>query len=89
MEKTIRLMDEDFTGLCFVNLVDFDMKYGHRRDIDGYARAATEFDAQLENTQDDHSDTQQFQRQDISHEEDLPESVLPPQLPKEKNAPGQ
>ena len=47
MEKTIRLMDEDFTGLCFVNLVDFDMKYGHRRDIDGYARAATEFDVQL------------------------------------------
>ena len=47
MEKTLRLQEEDFTGLCFVNLVDFDMKYGHRRDIDGYARAATVFDGQL------------------------------------------
>ncbi len=47
MEKTLRIMDEDFTGLCFVNLVDFDMQYGHRRDIDGYARAATVFDRQL------------------------------------------
>ena len=37
----------DFTGLCFVNLVDFDMLYGHRRDIDGYAAALTEFDAWL------------------------------------------
>ena len=47
MEKTLRIMDEDFTGLCFVNLVDFDMQYGHRRDIDGYAKAATVFDRQL------------------------------------------
>ncbi|WP_303106002.1 phosphopentomutase [uncultured Mitsuokella sp.] len=47
MEKTLKLMDEDFTGLCFVNLVDFDMQYGHRRDIDGYAQAATDFDRQL------------------------------------------
>ena len=37
----------DFHGLCFVNLVDFDMLYGHRRDIDGYANALTEFDAWL------------------------------------------
>lgn len=47
MKKTIALMDEDFTGLCFVNLVDFDMLYGHRNDIDGYAAAATLFDRQL------------------------------------------
>ena len=47
MTKTIRTLAEDFTGLCFVNLVDFDMKYGHRRDIDGYANAATVFDRQL------------------------------------------
>ena len=47
MEKTLALQDEEFTGLAFVNLVDFDMAYGHRRDIEGYARAATEFDAQL------------------------------------------
>jgi phosphopentomutase len=39
--------DKDFTGLCFVNLVDFDMLFGHRRDIDGYAKALSEFDAWL------------------------------------------
>ena len=38
---------QDFRGLCFVNLVDFDMVYGHRRDMDGYAAALTEFDAWL------------------------------------------
>ena len=38
---------KDFRGLCFVNLVDFDMLYGHRRDIHGYARALSEFDAWL------------------------------------------
>ena len=47
MRKTLRLMDEDFNGLCFVNLVDFDMVYGHRRDVDGYAQAMTDFDVQL------------------------------------------
>lgn len=47
MEKTIKLLDKDFNGLCFVNLVDFDMVYGHRNDVDGYANAATEFDIQL------------------------------------------
>lgn len=47
MIKTMNWMDEDFNGLCFVNLVDFDMQYGHRRDIDGYAQAATVFDRQL------------------------------------------
>lgn len=39
--------DKDFHGLCFINLVDFDMLYGHRRDVDGYARALSEFDAWL------------------------------------------
>ena len=47
MEKTIELQDRDFHGICFVNLVDFDMLYGHRNDIDGYAKAATDFDKQL------------------------------------------
>ena len=47
MEKTLAIMDEDFKGLCFVNLVDFDMLYGHRNDIDGYAKAAAVFDKQL------------------------------------------
>ena len=48
MERTIGMLDTDFTGLCFVNLVDFDMVYGHRNDISGYAKAATVFDEQLE-----------------------------------------
>ena len=39
--------EKDFRGLCFVNLVDFDMQYGHRRDVDGYANALTEFDRWL------------------------------------------
>ncbi len=47
MNKTLALMDEEFRGLCFVNLVDFDMVYGHRNDVDGYALAATVFDRQL------------------------------------------
>ena len=47
MEKTMQAAARDFTGLCFTNLVDFDMLYGHRRNIDGYAAALTEFDSWL------------------------------------------
>ena len=47
IELTLRAMDEDFTGLCFTNLVDYDMLYGHRQDPVGYARAMNEFDAAL------------------------------------------
>ncbi len=47
MEHAMHYAEEDFNGLCFVNLVDFDMLYGHRRDIDGYAAALAEFDAWL------------------------------------------
>ena len=47
MAHTDRYAAQDFTGLCFVNLVDFDMQFGHRRDIDGYANALTEFDRWL------------------------------------------
>ncbi|SEL42650.1 phosphopentomutase [Butyrivibrio sp. ob235] len=47
IEKTLAYMDRDFDGLCFVNLVDFDMLYGHRRDIDGYAKALNYFDNKL------------------------------------------
>lgn len=47
MNKALQVINEDFRGLCFVNLVDFDMKYGHRRDIEGYARAMTTFDGEL------------------------------------------
>ena len=47
MEHTVNFAAKDFRGLCFVNLVDFDMVFGHRRDIDGYAKALTEFDAWL------------------------------------------
>ena len=44
MAKTSALLREDFTGLAFINLVDGDMVYGHRRDTAGYARAMQEFD---------------------------------------------
>ena len=47
MNHTTNYAAKDFTGLCFVNLVDFDMNFGHRRDIDGYANALSEFDAWL------------------------------------------
>ena len=47
IDKTLAYMDRDFDGLCFVNLVDFDMLYGHRRDIDGYAKALNYFDTKL------------------------------------------
>lgn len=45
--RAIALTKRPFHGLCFVNLVDFDMLYGHRNDPDGYARALTEFDRAL------------------------------------------
>ena len=45
--RTLEYLDRDFEGLCFINLVDYDMLYGHRRDVDGYARALTYFDGRL------------------------------------------
>lgn len=47
MLKTIEIAKKDFTGLCFVNLVDFDALYGHRRDLEGYKKAIEEFDQDL------------------------------------------
>lgn len=47
INKTLEWMDRDFNGLMFVNLVDYDMLYGHRRDIDGYAKALAYFDKKL------------------------------------------
>ncbi len=47
MEQTIELADKDFHGLCFVNLVDFDAKWGHRRNPEGYARELEMFDEKL------------------------------------------
>ena len=47
MEQALKAVQTDFEGLCFVNLVDFDMLYGHRQDVDGYAAALTEFDRWL------------------------------------------
>ncbi|MBO5357836.1 MAG: phosphopentomutase [Clostridia bacterium] len=47
MDKTLAIMERDFCGLCFTNLVDFDMVYGHRNDVEGYANAMTEFDLRL------------------------------------------
>lgn len=47
IDKTIAYMQRDFHGLCFTNLVDFDMRYGHRNDIDGYGKALSYFDSRL------------------------------------------
>ena len=47
MEVTLELAQRGFSGLAFVNLVDFDMVYGHRNNRKGYAEAATTFDRQL------------------------------------------
>ncbi|MGH9784378.1 MAG: phosphopentomutase, partial [Terriglobia bacterium] len=47
MNKTLAAMEKHPAGLIFTNLVDFDMLYGHRNDVEGYARALEEFDGQL------------------------------------------
>lgn len=47
MQAVLSLVKSDFEGLCFVNLVDFDMVYGHRNDVSGYAKALNEFDTAL------------------------------------------
>lgn len=47
MEQTIDLAKEEFTGLCYVNLVDFDALWGHRRDVKGYGQELEKFDANL------------------------------------------
>ena len=47
IDRTLEYLDKDFEGLCFINLVDFDMLYGHRNDIDGYAKALAYFDKKL------------------------------------------
>jgi len=44
ISKTLDLLQEDFRGLLFINLVDFDMLYGHRNDVEGYAQALEAFD---------------------------------------------
>lgn len=47
IQRTLEYLDKEFEGLCFINLVDYDMLYGHRRDVDGYAGALTRFDEML------------------------------------------
>lgn len=47
INKILTYMDRDFEGLCFINLVDYDMLYGHRNDVEGYAKALTCFDERL------------------------------------------
>ena len=47
MEQTIQICQEDFQGLCFVNLVDFDALWGHRRNVEGYAKELEKFDEKL------------------------------------------
>ncbi len=48
MDETIKLLDEDFSGLIFTNLVEFDSEYGHRRNVEGYANAVMEADKRIE-----------------------------------------
>lgn len=47
IEETLNYYKKEFEGLCFINLVDFDMVYGHRNDVDGYAKALSYFDEQI------------------------------------------
>ncbi len=47
VDKILDIMDKRFTGLCFANLNDFDMLYGHRRDVPGYAKAIEELDVEI------------------------------------------
>ena len=47
VDKLLDIMDKKFTGLCFANLNDFDTLYGHRRDVEGYARAIEELDVEI------------------------------------------
>ena len=47
IDRTLEYLDKAFEGLCFINLVDYDMLYGHRRDVDGYAGALSVFDRRL------------------------------------------
>lgn len=47
MEQTLEIMDKDFEGLCFVNLIDFDALWGHRRNPVGYAEELEKFDVNL------------------------------------------
>ena len=47
MDQTIEVAKEDFNGLCFTNLVDFDAKWGHRRNAEGYAKELADFDEKL------------------------------------------
>lgn len=49
MNKTIDIANSDFNGLCFVNLVEFDSEYGHRRNVKGYKEALEQFDKELSN----------------------------------------
>lgn len=47
VDKMLDYAKEEFEGLCFVNLVDYDMLYGHRNDVEGYAKALTAFDERI------------------------------------------
>lgn len=56
MKITEEISHTDFEGLCFVNLVDFDSVYGHRNDVEGYAKALSQFDVELGHLLDNLSD---------------------------------
>ena len=55
MEQTIEIAKRDFEGFCFVNLVDFDALWGHRRDVKGYAQELEKFDVNPTHTGTDHT----------------------------------
>ena len=67
MEQTIEIAERDFTGLCFVNLVDFDALWGHSRDVKGYAEELEKFDEKLGAIRDQLFDADAI-LSDISHE---------------------
>lgn len=56
VDRLLEVLTEDFSGLIFVNLVDFDQLYGHRNDAEGYARALEEFDRRMPEIQDNMKD---------------------------------
>jgi phosphopentomutase len=57
IQAMVDFMDEDFTGLLFANLVEFDMTYGHRNDVKGYAQKLEEFDAYIPTIREKMSDS--------------------------------
>jgi phosphopentomutase len=60
-------MKQDFNGLCFANLVDFDMEFGHRRDVKGYGKAIEDFDAYVTKFKDLLNEDDMYYEQMMQH----------------------